>query len=388
MWSCDIVRESRTALPFPNTVVEMIMAKKSSSRLRTAIVGCGKVASTHALAYKALPNSELVAACDISSERAQAFGAKFGINGYTDLAEMLQREKIDVLSVCTQHTQHPAAVEAAAAAGVHVIVEKPLAIDLESCNRAIAAAQAAGIKLGVVSQRRWYEPVQRMKAAIDDGKLGKPALVMVTMLGWREPAYYKSDPWRGTWKGEGGGVVVSQAPHYLDLLCWFMGPAVEIHAYWDNYNHPGIEVDDTVVASIRFKNGGMGSVVLSNSQKPGLYGKIHVHGSSGASVGAEIDSGSPFISGVTEKMDPPFNDIWTIPGEEQNIKPWTEEDSNRPWDVMTHYHEMQLADFLEAVLEDRAPAVDGEAGRQVVELFTAVYRSQQEHSVLSLPLAK
>jgi UDP-N-acetyl-2-amino-2-deoxyglucuronate dehydrogenase len=366
----------------------MIMTTKNSRRLRTAIVGCGKVASTHALAYKALPNSELVAACDISSERAKAFGAKFGINGYTDLAEMLHREKIDVLSVCTQHTQHPSAVEAAAAAGVHVIVEKPLAIDLESCNHAIAAAQAAGIKLGVVSQRRWYEPVQRMKAAIDAGKLGKPALVMVTMLGWREPAYYKSDPWRGTWKGEGGGVVVSQAPHYLDLLCWFMGPAAEIHAYWDNYNHPGIEVDDTVVASIRFKNGGMGSVVLSNSQKPGLYGKIHVHGSSGASVGAEIDSGSPFISGVTEKMDPPFNDIWTIPGEEKNVKPWTVEDSTRPWDVMTHYHEMQLADFLDAVLEDRAPAVDGEAGRQVVELFTAVYRSQQEHSVLSLPLAK
>ena len=366
----------------------MMMTKKSSSRLKTAIVGCGKVASTHALAYVALPNSELVAACDISSERANAFGAKFGINAYTDLVEMLQRENIDVLSVCTQHTQHPAAVEAAAAAGVHVIVEKPLAIDLESCNRAIAAAQAAGIKLGVVSQRRWYEPVQRMKAAIDAGKLGKPALVMVTMLGWREPAYYKSDPWRGTWKGEGGGVVVSQAPHYLDLLCWFMGPAAEIQAYWDNYNHPGIEVDDTVVASIRFKNGGMGSVVLSNSQKPGLYGKIHVHGSSGASVGAEIDSGSPFISGVTEKMDPPFNDIWTIPGEDQNVKPWTEEDRTRPWDVMTHYHEMQLADFLEAVLEDRAPAVDGEAGRQVVELFTAVYRSQNEHAVLSLPLSK
>ena len=111
--------------------------------------------------------------------------------------------------------------------------------------------------------------------------------------------------------------MVSQAPHYLDLLCWFMGPAVEIHGYWDNYNHPGIEVDDTVVASVRFKNGGMASIVLSNSQKPGLYGKIHIHGSSGASVGAEIDSGSPFISGVTEKMDPPFNDMWTIPGEER-----------------------------------------------------------------------
>jgi predicted dehydrogenase len=364
------------------------MQNKCSTRLKTAIVGCGKVAGTHALAYRALPNSEFVAACDVSPERAEAFGAKFQVRGYTDLEEMLSREKVDVLSVCTQHTQHPAAVEAAAAAGVHVISEKPLAIDLVSCDRAIAAANTAGIKLGVVSQRRWYEPVQRMKEAMNAGKLGKPALVMVTMLGWREPAYYLSDPWRGTWKGEGGGVVVSQAPHYLDLLCWFMGPVAEIHAYWDNYNHPGIEVDDTVVASVRFKNGGMGSVVLSNSQRPGLYGKIHVHGSSGASVGAEIDSGSPFISGVTEKMDPPFNDIWTIPGEEDNLKTWNVEDRSRSWDVMTHYHEMQLADFLDSVSENREPQVDGVAGRRVVELFTAVYRSQLERACLRLPLAQ
>jgi UDP-N-acetyl-2-amino-2-deoxyglucuronate dehydrogenase len=210
----------------------------------------------------------------------------------------------------------------------------------------------------------------------------------VVMLGWREPAYYKSDPWRGTWKGEGGGVVVSQAPHYLDLLCWFMGPAAELHGYWDNYNHPGIEVDDTVVASVRFKNGGMASIVLSNSQKPGLFGKIHIHGSSGASVGAEIDSGSPFISGVTEKMDPPFNDVWTVPGEENRLAEWNREDRERPVDVMTHYHKLQLGEFLRAVAENREPQVNGEAGREVVELFTAVYRSQQQHSTLNLPLAQ
>jgi predicted dehydrogenase len=355
-------------------------------RLKTALVGCGKVATTHALAYQALPNSEFVAVCDVDPERAQAFAEKFRVRGYTDLAEMLRQEKVDVLSVCTQHTQHPAAVEIAAAAGVHVISEKPLAIDLVSCDRAIAAARVAGIKLGVISQRRWYEPVQRMKDAIDAGKLGKPVLAIVTMLGWREPAYYRSDPWRGTWKGEGGGVVVSQAPHYLDLLGWFMGPAVELHAYWDNYNHPGIEVDDTVVASVRFKDGGMASVVLSNSQRPGLWGKIHIHGSSGASVGAEIDSGSPFISGVTEKMDPPFNDIWTVPGEERNLEAWNREDRSRPCDVMTYYHQLQLADFLSAVSEDREPMVDAEAGRRVVELFTAVYRSQSEHTSLRLPL--
>jgi UDP-N-acetyl-2-amino-2-deoxyglucuronate dehydrogenase len=363
------------------------MQKSRSTRLRTAIVGCGKVAATHALAYQALANSEFVAACDVAADRAKAFGEKFQVQGYTELAEMLRREKVDVLSVCTQHTQHPAAVEVAAAAGVHVISEKPLAIDLVSCDRAIAAARAAGIKLGVISQRRWYEPVQRMKDAIDAGKLGKPVLAMVTMLGWREPAYYRSDPWRGTWKGEGGGVVVSQAPHYLDLLGWFMGPPAELHAYWDNYNHPGIEVDDTVVASIRFKSGGIASIVLSNSQRPGLYGKIHIHGSSGASVGAEIDSGSPFISGVTEKMDPPFNDVWTVPGEEQCLETWNREDRSRPCDVMTYYHQLQLADFLAAVLENREPMVDGEAGRRVVELFTSVYRSQLDRTPVQLPLS-
>jgi UDP-N-acetyl-2-amino-2-deoxyglucuronate dehydrogenase len=364
------------------------MQEANLTRLKTAIVGCGKVAGTHALAYQALPNSELVAVCDVAPERAQAFAKKLRVNDYTDLAEMLKREHVDVLSICTQHTQHPAAVEIAAAAGVHVISEKPLAIDLSSCDRALAAARAAGIKLGVISQRRWYEPVQRMKDAIDAGKLGKPVLAIVVMLGWREPAYYRSDPWRGTWKGEGGGVVVSQAPHYLDLLSWFMGPAIELYAYWDNYNHPGIEVDDTVVASVRFQSGGMASIVLSNSQRPGLYGKIHIHGSSGASVGAEIDSGSPFISGVTEKMDPPFNDVWTVPGEEQNLSLWNSEDRSRPWNVMTHYHQIQLADFLAAVAENREPAVNGDAGRRVVELFTAVYRSQLEHAPQKLPLAR
>src|SRR5450631_3127 len=366
----------------------MTMQRVHSDRLRTAIVGCGKVGGTHAQAYKALPTSEFVAVCDVASDRAEAFAAKFQVNAYTDLAEMLKREKVDVLSICTQHTQHPAAVEIASALGVHAISEKPLAIDLACCDRAIAAARAAGIKLGVISQRRWYEPVLRMKEAIDAGKLGKPVLAIVTMLGWREPAYYRSDPWRGTWAGEGGGVVVSQAPHYLDLMSWFMGPAVELHGYWDTYNHPGIEVDDTVIACVRFKNGGMGSIVLSNSQRPGLWGKIHIHGSSGASVGAEIDSGSPFISGVTEKMDPPFNDLWTIPGEEQNLEAWNREDRSRPLNVMTHYHQVQLGDFLDAVSDDREHIVDAGAGGRVVELFTAVYRSQREHAPQKLPLSQ
>ena len=180
--------------------------------------------------------------------------------------------------------------------------------------------------------------------------------------------------------------MVSQAPHYLDLMSSLMGPASQLFAYWGNYNHPAIEVDDTVVAVVKFESGAMGSIVLSNSQRPGLYGKIHIHGASGASVGAETDSGSPFISGVTEKMEPPFNDIWTVPGEEHLLPVWNREDRSRPWDVMTHYHELQLGDFLSAVLEDRPPLIDGEAGRRVVELFTGVYRSQHDGKPVNFPL--
>jgi predicted dehydrogenase len=124
----------------------------------------------------------------------------------------------------------------------------------------------------VISQRRLYDPVLRVKKAIDNGKIGKPILAVVTMLGWRNKEYYDSDPWRGKWKTEGGGVLVNQAPHQLDLLQWFMGDIKELFGYWENLNHPYIEVEDTALAVIRFSNGGLGSLIVSNSQKPGLYG--------------------------------------------------------------------------------------------------------------------
>ena len=121
-------------------------------------------------------------------------------------------------------------------------------------------------KLGVISQRRWYEPVKRMKAAIDAGKIGQPVLGVFTMYSWRDPAYYLSDPWRGRWDTEGGGVLVNQSPHKIDLVQWLMGEMAEVSGYWANLNHPSIEVEDRAVAILRFRNGGLGSIVASLSQ--------------------------------------------------------------------------------------------------------------------------
>lgn len=358
------------------------------TRVRTAIIGTGKVSHIHARALVALDESEFVAVCSRDAARAAAFAQQYNLRPYTDIATMIREARVQAVIVCTPHPAHAAPAIQAAQAGAHVLVEKPLAVSLKDCDAIIAAARNARVKLGVVSQRRWYPPVQRVRAAIDAGKIGKPILGMVTMLGWRDEAYYRSDPWRGKWIEEGGGVLVNQAPHQLDLLQWFMGPIAEVFAYWDNLNHPYIEVEDTAVAVIRFKNGALGSIVVSNSQKPGLYGKVHVHGENGASVGVQTDGGAMFIAGMSTVQEPPINDVWTVPGEESLLTQWQAEDRAlfERVDTTTHYHQLQVRDFLRAIIEDREPAVNGEEGRKTVELFTAIYRSQHERRPIQFPL--
>jgi predicted dehydrogenase len=312
---------------------------------------------------------------------------KYGGAPFTDLAALLSALRPAAVVICTPHPLHAEATVAAAQAGAHVLVEKPMAASLEDCERMIEATRKAGVRSAVVSQRRFYEPVRRMKAAIDAGKIGKPILGVFQMYSWRDEAYYQSDPWRGTWDGEGGGVLVNQAPHQLDILQWLMGPIEEISGYWGTLNHPSIEVDDTAVAIVRFRSGALGSIIASVSQKPGIYTKVHIHGSNGASVGVETDHGATFVAGVSNGVpDPPLNDLWTIPGEEDLLARFEAEDRALAGDrdVMQYYHALQIDDFLTAILEDREPVVTGEDGRVVVEMAQAIYRSQRERSAIKL----
>ncbi len=357
-------------------------------KLGTALIGCGKVGHTHAQAFAALDESRFVAVYDSDPARAGAFARQYGVRAYENLEIMLDDADVQAVSICTPHPTHPDLALACARAGVHCLVEKPMAVDLQGCDCMIEACERAGVRLGVISQRRLYEPVQRVKSAIENGKIGKPILGTLTVLGWRDEAYYRLDPWRGKWATEGGGVMLTQTTHQIDLFQWFMGPIEELYGYWANLNHPYVEVEDTAVAVIRFQSGALGTILLSNSQKPGLYAKIHVHGETGASVGVQTDGGSPFISGVTQAVDPPVNDLWTIPGEEQLLPLWQEDDRQRcqALDPMTHYHKLQIQDFLQAILQDREPLVTGREGRKLVETFTAVYRSQRDRQPVRFPL--
>lgn len=357
--------------------------------LNTAIVGCGKVGHLHAKALSRLSESAFVAVCDVDPQHAQQFANEYGVRAYQDVEQMIVRSKVEVLAVCTPHPLHTEPAVKAAEAGVHVLIEKPLASSLQDCDRIISAAKKTEAKIGVMCQRRLYAPCLRIKHAIDANKLGRPILGSVTMYGWRDQAYYQSDPWRGSWDAEGGGVLVNQAPHQLDLLQWYMGPIDELFGLWDNLNHPYIEVEDTAIAMLRFKSGALGNIVVSNSQNPALYGRVDVHGSNGASVAVQTDGGAMFVAGMSTITEPPINDIWTVPGEEDSLAKWKKEDTDSffSMNAVEHYHQLQISDFLQAILEGRDPLITGEEGRKTVEIFTAIYRSQRDRKPIKFPLA-
>lgn len=357
--------------------------------LKTALVGTGKVAHLHAAALRSLPESEFVAVCGRPSEKLTAFGAQYGVPAFSDVGAMIRQTGVQALCICTPHPNHAAPTIAAVRAGVHVLVEKPLAATLADCDAMMAASRAGGGVIGMVSQRRFYPPCERIRQALDAGKLGTPVLGTAVMFGWRDEAYYRSDPWRGSWLGEGGGILVNQAPHQLDLLLWYLGEAAEVFGYWGNLNHPSIEVEDTAVAVVRFKSGALGNLVLSNSQNPALHARVSVHGANGASVGVQTDGGAMFVAGVTQEIEPPYNDLWTIRGEEANLPAWREADAAlfRSVNPMAHFHRLQIADFLQSVVAGRPPAIPASDGRRTVELFTGIYQSMRAGRPARFPLA-
>ncbi len=348
--------------------------------VRYALIGYGKVAHIHAKAIREARESTLVAVWGRDKEKAEAFAAKWNISAYTDMPRMIKEEQVDAVIVTTPHPLHAEHAITALQAGSHVLVEKPMALTVSECDAMIEVAKQERKQLGVISQRRWFPACQRIKKAIEDGKLGKPMIGQVTMLGWRDEEYYNSDPWRGKWDSEGGGVLINQAPHQLDLLCWFLGPVKEVYAQWDNINHPYIEVEDTAVGTVRFASGAVASILVSNSQKPGIHAKVHVHGSSAASVGVQTDGGAMFIAGRSTIAEPPVTDLWTIEGEEQYLTRWKEEDTAlfNAIDPVAYFFTLQIGNFTQALEQGVSLISRGEEGRETIKLIEGMYRSQRE----------
>jgi len=358
-------------------------------KIKTGIIGCGKVADMHANAYNTLPNSDFTAVCDMYFPSTKYFVDKYGVKAYDNVTAMIRENGLQVVSICTPHPVHAKVAIEALNCGCNVIVEKPLAASLADCDAILEAAERNHVQVGTLVQRRFYPPVRRIKNAIEKGEMGgKPILGLVQMIGWRDKAYYESNDWRGTWKGEGGGVLMSQAVHQLDMLLWLMDDEIEsVYGVWRNFNHPYIEVEDTAIASIRFKHGAVASILATNSCNPALYGKVHVFGPNGTSAGVQTDGGQMFIAGMTAIAEAPYNDIWTVPGY-PSIEEMRAADEKEFFaeDPTLRFHRLAIGGYLDGMQNGTPVPADGFAGRRAVELIRAIYESSESGQPVKFPM--
>ncbi|MEZ6134344.1 MAG: Gfo/Idh/MocA family oxidoreductase [Pirellulaceae bacterium] len=340
------------------------------------IIGCGMIAGFHARAIADIPEARLVACYNRTAPKADKLVAEFGGEAYTDLDQMLARDDLDVVTICSPSGAHMEPCLAAAQAGKHVIVEKPLDVTLARCDAMIEACDSAGVKLATIFPSRFHESSRLMKQAVDAGRFGKLALGDAYVKWFRTQEYYDSGAWRGTWELDGGGALMNQAIHSVDLLLWLMGPAIEVMGYTATLAHERIEVEDVASATIRFANGALGTIEATTAGFPGSLKKIEITGSTGTAILEEEDI-------IKWEFAEPTADDDRL-RKEMLGKTKTGGGAADPAAIGHHAHAALFRDLLEAIRLDRPPAIDGREGRRSVELILAIYESAKSGQAVKL----
>jgi predicted dehydrogenase len=339
-------------------------------KLRFAIVGCGVIHGTHIDAIKTLgDDAELVAVCDEVRAAADTTAQTHGVSAFYDLDTMLKQAEFDVLNVCTPSGLHALHGVAGANAGKHVVCEKPIDISLRAADELIAACRKNNVKLEVISQTRYAEGIQELHRYLDGGRLGDLCYGEVTIKWYRTQGYYDSGGWRGTWALDGGGALMNQGVHYADQLRWAMGPVKSLSATMATRAHERIEVEDVVTASIEFTSGAVGTLTASTACYPGYAATIEIYGTKGSvrlesnkiqhvqfvDEGEEVGAYGGTVTRATSSSDPsPAAD---------------------PKAITTSGHVRQFQDLIEAVRTGRDTEINGEQGRNALELVLGVYES-------------
>jgi len=345
-----------------------------------AIVGCGVIAPFHARALASIANARLRAVVDVIPERARQRATEFGAEAYTELSPVLERGDVDVVCVCVPSGLHAAIGMQAAAAGKHVLVEKPIEVSLGAADRLIAASRRCGVKLGVISQHRFDGGVERLRAALTAGRFGRLLLGDAIVKWYRTQEYYNSGGWRATWELDGGGALMNQAVHYVDLLQWMMGPVDRVVARTGTAAH-AIAVEDVALALLTFRSGALGIIEASTAVYPGLPERLEITGTNGTAI---VEAGD--VS------------VWEFRDEKGEVGPYGRKAKalNRssapaaaadPAALSIAGHRAHLIDMIEAIETDREPAIPGEDGRKPLEIILAIYESARSGTEVVLPLA-
>jgi UDP-N-acetyl-2-amino-2-deoxyglucuronate dehydrogenase len=342
------------------------------------IVGCGMIARFHAAAIKEIPEARLLALQSRQPENAQKVREAIGSDAayYTTVEELLRHPGLDVVVICTPSGNHLEPALLAAAAGKHIVVEKPLEITLDRCDRLIEACDRAKVKLCTIFPSRFADANVVLKQAVDAGRFGRLTLGETTVKWWRSQQYYDEGGWKGTQAFDGGGALMNQAIHNVDLLQWLMGPVKEISAFTAMLAHERIEVEDTAVACLRFANGALGVIQAATSVWPGLPKTIGIHGDQGSAVVEQED----LLRWEFANAEPGDDALRQRFAQKVNASGG----SSNPAAISHEYHRRQLADFVRAIQMGTAPLVDGREGRKAVEIILAIYQAARERRVVEL----
>jgi len=342
--------------------------------IRFGLLGCGRIAKRHSdlLGGNHIEGAKLVAVCDDVRARADAVAAKFSVPAIYDIDDFLARKDIDAVSVLTPSGLHPQHVIACAKAGKHVVVEKPMALRLQDADDMIRACDEAGVKLFIVKQNRFNVPVVKAREALDAGRFGKLILGTVRVRWCRDQAYYDQDAWRGTWAYD-GGVLSNQASHHVDMLEWFFGDVVSVHARAVTALAK-IETEDTAVATLKFKNGALGIIEATTAARPtDLEGSLSVLG----------EKGMVEIAGFAVNQIRHWRFIDETPADKEVIEKF----SVNPPNVYGFGHQAYYEHVVDCLTNQHAALVDGLEGRRSLELITALYESIETGREVSLHFA-
>ncbi|PLS83157.1 MAG: gfo/Idh/MocA family oxidoreductase [Chloroflexi bacterium] len=349
-----------------------------AERIRFGILGCGVIGPYHAQAIASLPeDAALVAVADQQVERAQRLAQQYDVPAYASLTDLLGHPDLDAVCICTPSGQHADQAIAALAAGKHVVIEKPVDITLETIDRLRAARRTAAQKVAVISQHRFDASTQIVREAVEQERLGRLTTGTAQVRWWRSQAYYDSGGWRGTWELDGGGALMNQSIHTIDLLQWIMGPVVEVSAYTGCLAHERIEVEDTAVAILRFASGALGIIEGTMAAYPGLTARLEIHGDHGSAI-IDNDELIYFHSAASNQEAQAYGGS----GSNQAVD-LLRQYADRPTGLaagaapgsLAQAHRPQIHDFIKAIREDREPLVNIEEGRKPVAIILAIYES-------------
>jgi predicted dehydrogenase len=342
--------------------------------IRFGLLGCGRIAKRHSelLGGGHIEGACLTAVCDPVRARADAIAGKFGVPAHYDMDQFLTRRDIDAIAVLTPSGMHAAHTIACARTGRHVVVEKPMALRLQDADDMIRACDEAGVKMFVVKQNRFNLPVVKAREALDAGRFGRLILGTVRVRWCRDQAYYDQDEWRGTWALD-GGVLTNQASHHIDMLEWFFGDVVSVHARAITAL-VDIETEDTAVATLKFRNGALGIIEATTAVRPtDLEGSLSILG----------EKGTVEIAGFA------VNQIrhWRFAQELDSDRNVIESFSVNPPNVYGFGHQAYYQHVIECLTTQRAALVDGLEGRKSLELISALYESIETGAEVPLHFA-